>query len=59
VYCRDIAIPKLTDMVRLSDDMDLRPGVVVHRIYPYTVPFMPYLSRRKHTRPSQVGGLAL
>lgn len=49
VYCKDIAIPKLTDMVRLSDDMDLRPGVVVRRIYPYPVPFMPCVSRKKPT----------
>ena len=47
VYCREIAVPKLTNMVRLSNDMDLRPGVVVRRIYPYPVPFMPRISRRR------------
>jgi len=58
VHCRDIAVPKLTDMVRLCDDMDLRPGVVVRRIYPYTVPFMPNLSRRKLPEPSPLRGPA-
>lgn len=56
VYCRDIAIPKLTDMVKLSDDLDLRPGIVVHRIYPYPVPFMPCVTRRKRAKDSTVRG---
>ena len=44
--CRDIQIPKLTDMVKMTDDIDLRPGIVVRRIYPYSVPFCPPTTRK-------------
>jgi hypothetical protein len=44
--CRDIVIPKLTDLVKKSDDPMFRPGVVVRRIYPYPVPYQPICKKK-------------